>query len=107
MVQYQTIGALGGVYTCVVSLFVMGLDNGWRWELTLVLVPVVVTLIVLHFSDESPRYYLASGQQDKAVEVLRKIARTDEVELPDTMLPTAVEPQSTSYMEVYQEPYTR
>ena len=107
VVQYQTIGALGGVYACVCSLFVMGLEGGWRWEIALVFLTVLVTLISLHFADESPRYYVACGRQDRAMAVLQKMARINEVELPEDMIPTRVEPQSSSYTEVYSQPYTR
>ncbi|KAH6554839.1 hypothetical protein KP509_1Z302900 [Ceratopteris richardii] len=55
---------------------------GWRWLLGLSSVPLLVLLIFYPFVPESPRYLMAKGRADEALEVLRWISRVNKRPLP-------------------------
>ena len=52
---------LGGIYECALAIFVMGLDNGWRIQAFGTVLPCIVTLVLLHFCEESPRFFVING----------------------------------------------
>eukprot|EP00116_Pleurobrachia_bachei_P003281 sb/3463543/ len=74
-------GTLGGLYECTIALFVMQLDDGWRYEIALSILPMVVMLVGLHFMDESPRYLVINNRKEEAQKVIEKICRDNQVEV--------------------------
>ena len=48
---------------------------GWRWLIIIVSLPAVPALILLLVLPESPRYLCASGQQEKAMQAVRFMAK--------------------------------
>ena len=52
---------LGGIYECILAIIVMGIDIGWRLQVLGTVVPCFITLILLHFCDESPRFLVING----------------------------------------------
>lgn len=46
---------------------------GWRWMFASELVPIIIFFVALFFVPETPRYLVMKGQQEKAVDVLRRI----------------------------------
>lgn len=59
---------------------------GWRWLLGLSSVPLLVLLVFYPLVPESPRYLVAKGKEDEALEVLGKIARINQSSLPPGQL---------------------
>ncbi|XP_021761978.1 organic cation/carnitine transporter 7-like isoform X2 [Chenopodium quinoa] len=59
---------------------------GWRWLLAFSAVPSAVLLIFYQTAPESPRYLCRTGRTDEAVEILERIARLNQAELPPGIL---------------------
>ena len=59
-------------------------ENTWRLYIIILSLPAAVFIIsALLFLDESPRYLVSKGQNEKALAVLRKIAKTNNKQLPE------------------------
>jgi SP family xylose:H+ symportor-like MFS transporter len=50
------------------------IDEGWRWMFFSGAIPAGVFLILLFFVPETPRYLVMRGKEEKALEVLNKVA---------------------------------
>jgi SP family xylose:H+ symportor-like MFS transporter len=50
------------------------IEEGWRWMFFSGAIPAGIFLILLFFVPETPRYLVMKGKEDKALEVLNKIA---------------------------------
>lgn len=55
---------------------------GWRWLLAFSAVPAAVLLIFYRTAPESPRYLCRRGRTDEALEILERIAKLNQAELP-------------------------
>ena len=53
----------GGIYECALAFFLMDTMDGWRYVIFATVVPCYLTLILLHFCDESPRYLVLNGKR--------------------------------------------
>jgi MFS transporter, SP family, xylose:H+ symportor len=53
------------------------IEEGWRWMFFSGAIPAGIFLILLFFVPETPRYLVMKGKEDKALEVLTKIAGKD------------------------------
>jgi len=54
---------------------------GWRWLLAVSALPGLIIFFIRRHVPESPRYLMVQGEQEKAAEVLRIVARENRVEL--------------------------
>lgn len=59
---------------------------GWRWLLAFSAVPSAVLLIFYRTAPESPRYLCRRGRTDEAVEILERMAKLNQAELPPGIL---------------------
>lgn len=66
--------ALGACFEVVLALIVMP-TLGWKWLLALSTIPLLLFALICPWLPESARYHVASGQTDKALETLEKIAK--------------------------------
>eukprot|EP00116_Pleurobrachia_bachei_P006280 sb/3466542/ len=76
----------GGLYECALAFFLMDYHEGWRYVIFATVIPCYLTLILLHFCDESPRYLVLNGEEDKARGVLEKMAQQNKSELSEGRL---------------------
>jgi len=65
-------------------------EEGWRWMFFSGAIPAGIFLILLFFVPETPRYLVMKGKEERALEVLNKIAGKDDApgilkEIKDTM----------------------
>eukprot|EP00466_Bigelowiella_natans_P015909 jgi/Bigna1/67844/fgenesh1_pg.4_\ len=56
---------------------------GWRWLLVISAAPLLLVFVAIQFIPESPRFYLISGQMEKATEVLEEVAQQNGCHLPE------------------------
>lgn len=65
----------GAVTAYVVGYFIVGGfgDEAWRWVLTSAAVPAAITLLLRVGMPESPRWLLAKGRADEALDILREV----------------------------------
>ena len=96
---------VGSVYECVIAFLVMDLEGGWRYQILLTAVPCAIMLFFLHFMDESPRYLVIHEQREKAMRVIEKICRDNEVEVPTGTLYCS-DVRSGEYREIWAQPHT-
>ncbi|KAK9876159.1 hypothetical protein WA026_011275 [Henosepilachna vigintioctopunctata] len=66
--------ALGACFEVALALIVMP-TLGWHWLLALSTGPLLVFALICPWLPESARYHVASGQTDRALETLEKIAK--------------------------------
>lgn len=66
--------ALGACFEVTLALIVMP-TLGWQWLLALSTGPLLAFAVICPWLPESARYHVASGQTDKALETLEKIAK--------------------------------
>lgn len=55
---------------------------GWRWFIAICVVPFALNLILLFMLCESPRWLLAQGREEEALESLKHIANVNGCEIP-------------------------
>ncbi|UJR30979.1 hypothetical protein I4U23_018491 [Adineta vaga] len=84
-VYSQLFWAIGCIYVFTLAMLVMPL-YGWRLFTLLCALPSVIIVLFIYFIPESPRYYVASGQHEKAEDVLKKIATINNRSLPEGKL---------------------
>ncbi|MCL6632773.1 MAG: sugar porter family MFS transporter [Alicyclobacillus herbarius] len=53
---------------------------GWRWMFGMGVIPALLLLILLFLVPESPRYLIAHGAEPKAVEIMRRVHDSQDVE---------------------------
>ncbi|XP_066146948.1 synaptic vesicle 2-related protein isoform X1 [Euwallacea fornicatus] len=74
IVILQCFWALGACFEVALALIVMP-TLGWQWLLALSTGPLLAFAMICPWLPESARYHVASGQTDKALETLEKIAK--------------------------------
>lgn len=82
--------AIGSCFTVGVAMAVMP-TLGWRWLLGFLSLPLFIFVVMSYWLPESCRYYLASGEKEKAVRMLQKVARANKTEVPVGTLQDASE----------------
>ncbi|KAL3109415.1 hypothetical protein niasHT_015260 [Heterodera trifolii] len=88
-------------------------DHVWIWRLMMLLavLPAVGLLLGLLFADvpESPRWLVAHGRHDEALDALRKSRKTeaDAMAELDEVQKTAREDEQLQFMDVMREPWLR
>ncbi|XP_018328933.1 synaptic vesicle 2-related protein [Agrilus planipennis] len=65
--------ALGACFEVVLALVVMP-TLGWKWLLALSTGPLLIFMLICPWLPESARFHIASGQTDKALATIEKIA---------------------------------
>lgn len=73
--------ALGTVFEVVLAVFVMP-SLGWRWLLLLSAVPLLLFAVLCFWLPESARYDVLSGNQEKAIATLKRIATENGAPMP-------------------------
>ncbi|XP_062513736.1 synaptic vesicle 2-related protein-like isoform X2 [Corticium candelabrum] len=73
--------SIGTMLEVVLAIIVMPRFD-WHWLLGLTAIPVFIDLFAFKLVPESPRYYVAAGQLEKAREVLEQVARMNGKTLP-------------------------
>jgi hypothetical protein len=64
---------------------------GWRWFIIIVSLPVLPAIVLLIILPGSPRYLCVSGQQEKAMQSIRFLARLNRVHLDENVRVTCYE----------------
>ncbi len=99
---FQAVGALLGAVTGLITITVfrtlypdtsaMAIQYAWRWMLGVgVLLAVVVAIVRLSFSLESPRYYISRGEYEEASAAATQLLETDITITPETEPPVSTE----------------
>ncbi|CAF5161240.1 unnamed protein product, partial [Rotaria magnacalcarata] len=77
--------SLGSIFEYLMAMFIVPI-YGWRVLTILSALPISVVAFCMYFIPESPRYYVASGRQELAEDVLKTIALTNKHSLPQGKL---------------------
>uniref|UniRef100_A0A8D0XKK0 Major facilitator superfamily (MFS) profile domain-containing protein n=1 Tax=Sus scrofa TaxID=9823 RepID=A0A8D0XKK0_PIG len=73
--------AIGTVFEVILAVFVMP-SLGWRWLLLLSAVPLLLFAVLCFWLPESARYDVLSGNQEKAIATLKRIATENGAPMP-------------------------
>ncbi|XP_005078990.1 synaptic vesicle 2-related protein isoform X1 [Mesocricetus auratus] len=73
--------AIGTVFEVLLAVFVMP-SLGWRWLLMLSAAPLLLFAILCFWLPESARYDVLSGNQEKAIATLKRIATENGAPMP-------------------------
>ncbi|CAL8248535.1 unnamed protein product [Merluccius merluccius] len=73
--------ALGTVFEVLLAILVMP-TLGWRWLLALSTIPLFIFAILCFWLPESARYDVLTGNQEKALATLKRIAAENGVHMP-------------------------
>ena len=65
---------LGGLFEVLIAMLVLP-RLGWRWLLVLTATPLIATLPAFLWLPRSPRFLIASGKPEAALEVINRVAR--------------------------------
>ena len=57
--------------------------HDWRWFQIAISIPGMFLLVFWWIIPESPRWMLGHGQKDKAIELIKKVAKTNDMIVPD------------------------
>jgi MFS family permease len=77
-------GNFGGAVPSGVAYFTLN-TVGWRWFIMIVSIPSVPALLLIFALPESPRFLCASGQQDRAIQAVRFMAKLNRRQLPENV----------------------
>lgn len=67
---------IGEIYAIMIASFVLDWENGWRYLLLFVSLPVCLGFGLTFFIKESPKFNLSKKRSDKAFKVINKILNT-------------------------------
>ncbi|KAF6155201.1 hypothetical protein GIB67_019727 [Kingdonia uniflora] len=85
MVVFSAFWTLGTVLEASLAWFIMP-RWGWRWLLALSSLPSLVLLLFYSITPESPRYLCMKGRTAEALDILGKVARLNQAEMPSGTL---------------------
>uniref|UniRef100_A0A0E0KUZ6 Major facilitator superfamily (MFS) profile domain-containing protein n=1 Tax=Oryza punctata TaxID=4537 RepID=A0A0E0KUZ6_ORYPU len=85
MVVFSAFWTVGTIFEASLAWTVMP-KFGWRWLLALSAVPSFVLLLFYVITPESPRFLCMKGRITEAMDVLEKMARLNNVQLPSGRL---------------------
>ncbi|CAF0853470.1 unnamed protein product [Adineta ricciae] len=77
--------SIGSILIYILGMLILP-SYGWRLLTLVCAFPAIMILLLICFLPESPRYYVASGQQEKAEHVLQKVAAANNRSLPEGKL---------------------
>jgi MFS family permease len=81
IIMIELFWSLGGIFEYLMAMYIVP-AYGWRLLTILSALPISIVAACMYFIPESPRYYLASGRQEHAEHILKKIAMTNKRSLP-------------------------
>ena len=96
--------AFGGVFAASMALVLLN-NIGWRLWLLSCSAPALIFLVFLKWLPESPRYYIASGQHQKALGVLQRAAALNNVSLPSAKIREQKLIQRGNIKDLFQKKY--
>uniref|UniRef100_A0AC35U0J5 MFS domain-containing protein n=1 Tax=Rhabditophanes sp. KR3021 TaxID=114890 RepID=A0AC35U0J5_9BILA len=73
VILIESFWAVGALFEVVLALFLME-AYGWRWLLFISSIPLLIFTIFCFWLPESPRYSMAAGKKDEALETLQRVA---------------------------------
>jgi putative MFS transporter len=79
LVLLESFWAIGTIVTVGLAWLIVPSTLGWRGLLAVSAVPGLIVFFVRRYIPESPRYLLLQGQEDKALAVLRHVAKVNGV----------------------------
>ncbi|XP_071849000.1 synaptic vesicle 2-related protein-like [Apostichopus japonicus] len=99
--------AIGGGFAVGIAWLVMP-SWGWRAYLAICTLPSLIFLILCQWLPESPHFYMSSGRPEKAMEVLRHIAKMNGKPLPPGKLKkNHVSERRGEYVELVSTPFLK
>ncbi|CAF2841284.1 unnamed protein product [Rotaria sp. Silwood2] len=81
VIAIELFWSLGSIFEYLMAMIIVP-TYGWRLLTILSALPISIVAICIYFIPESPRYYVASGLQEKAEQTLKIIALTNKRSLP-------------------------
>ncbi|CAI4232475.1 unnamed protein product [Auanema sp. JU1783] len=81
VVLIENFWAIGAVFESLLAYFIMN-TWGWRWLIIFSSLPLGLFSLMSFWLPESPRYLIACGKEEKALEMLQKAAKDNRVQLP-------------------------
>ncbi|XP_070573792.1 putative transporter SVOPL [Ptychodera flava] len=118
--SFQVFWALGTCFEVFMAYLIIP-SLGWRYLVGISAVPLTISLLsflntsfasmnesmVEHYVPESVRYNIAAGKQEKALETLEKIARTNGIQMPPGELVKSKEVPRGKIQDLFTSDYLR
>lgn len=105
MMLYEFWWAFGSCYTICMAWLILTADT-WRLLIVVNSIPAVISIVMMYFLPESPRWLLSKGQVTDAEEVLQMIARWNGQPMPKVKLePIADTTEHGDFLSVLKLPY--
>ena len=86
LLSNQVGNALGCQMAILLAYFIFTADAvsyAWRYYMFIMIIPLILFVVLVYFFlDESPRYLMSKGKQDKALEILTKMAERNNILMP-------------------------
>ncbi|XP_006817923.1 synaptic vesicle 2-related protein-like [Saccoglossus kowalevskii] len=102
----QVFWALGTCFEVFMAFLVIP-TIGWRYLVGFSAIPLTISLLAFRYLPESVRYCMAAGQQDVAVETLKRIAKENNTTLPPGELVKSVELPRGKFVDLFTKEYAR
>lgn len=103
MIAFLFVGGFLADITGIVLYHVIG-AQAWRWMFFSGMIPAVVVLFFRRSIPESPRWLLASGERNEAIEVMQTI---ESHHTHYTKTPRPSRPRHGAYIELFRSPFLR
>ncbi|XP_043924328.1 synaptic vesicle 2-related protein [Protopterus annectens] len=98
--------ALGTVMEVLLAVLVMP-SLGWRWLLLLSTVPLIIFAVLCFWLPESARYDVLSGNQEKAIATLKRIAMENGAPMPLGKLIVSRQEDRGKIRDLFTPPFRR
>ena len=83
MTVFNGVGSLCSALVYFLSWLILNQGtSGWRWLIVAISSPMIPALVLIILLPGSPRYFVVSGQQDKAIEATRLMAKLNKKHIP-------------------------
>lgn len=94
LVLLESFWALGVLFAAGLAWLVVP-TLGWRWLLGISAIPGLLIIFIRAMIPESPRFLMVKGEHQKALEVLKRVARENKHPLPENieLIPAPTSPQ--------------
>eukprot|EP00746_Dinoflagellata_sp_MGD_P041780 gnl/MRDRNA2_/MRDRNA2_201031_c0_seq1.p1 gnl/MRDRNA2_/MRDRNA2_201031_c0~~gnl/MRDRNA2_/MRDRNA2_201031_c0_seq1.p1 ORF type:complete len:455 (+),score=51.28 gnl/MRDRNA2_/MRDRNA2_201031_c0_seq1:168-1367(+) len=77
---YQLMITFGILVAAILDMYYVDHDDGWRWAVAMQSAPAVLLLVGMHFLPESPRWLVAQGRNEEALQILSTMRTETEAE---------------------------
>jgi len=104
LIIFEIFWTIGTIIEAGISWLVLP-TLGWRWLLIFSAIPLFLIFLLFPIIPESPRYLLVSGQQEKLMETLKRVARWNGKPMPEGTIAPALSEKRGRILDLFSKQF--